>query len=122
MVSFGVHVQQSLSQSPDLSAQIQTDRITVANNNNVVNCSNLPTQPILNTSRTTQTAIQEHLQNVQPTKSQIMQNTNTPNTIFIIKLHNKKAVYQSTNTNNQTVSILLDIYTKTHHKLPLHVE
>ena len=92
--------------------------IAVANNDNVVQCNNLRSQTILHILSKTQTDLQKQLSNVLAHTSQPRQNTNNPTSIFIIKLHNKKAIYQPSDTNNQTVSILLDIYTKTHHNLP----
>ena len=92
--------------------------IAVASNNNVIQCNNLRSQTILHILSKAQTVLQKQLSNVLTQTSQPTQNTNNPTNIFIIKLHNKKAIYHPSDSNNQTVSILLDIYTKTHHYLP----
>ena len=87
-------VQNSLSQTPDLSAQIPTNRTNERAN------------------------LQEKLPNVPTQNSHITHNANKHKSMFIIKLNNKKAIYQTTNYSNQTLRTLLDMYTKTHHKLP----
>ena len=80
--------------------------------------NNLSPQFILTQSAIAQPLPQKQLPHV---LTQTFQPTQTPTnttSIFIVKLHNNKAIYQPTTTNNQTVRILLDQYTKTHHKLP----
>ena len=61
------------------------------------------------TNRTTKTRTALLTETLLTLNSQTVQTKNNPTTIFIIKLHNKNAIYQTTNTNNQTVRILLDI-------------
>ena len=92
--------------------------LTITNKNSVVGCNNLTTQSILTNTTIAHTVPQEQTLNVTPKTLQIARNTNKTYPIFVIKLHNKKAIYRPIDINCQTVSTLLEIYTKTHHKLP----